>query len=426
MSAAGPGRDFARVAIEAIGAGGDGIARLGGKPVYVPFTLPGDVVRVRLRGRRGEGLAASLLEVVEPGPARVEPPCPHFGACGGCGLQHLADGAYLGWKRETVVQALAHRGIEADVAPILRIPPGRRRRATFVASREGRRVRLGFHGPASHAVIDLRTCLILLPPLVALMEPLRAALAPLLSPRQTAAVAVTWTDGGADVLVASRAPPDLAAREALAAFAETADVARLSWSRPRGVPEPLALRRAPRILFGRAAVEPPPGGFLQPSAEGEAALVERARAALAGRRRLADLFSGCGTFTFPLAEAARVHAVDGHVAALAALERAARRAGLADRISTERRDLSRNPVEAAALAPFDAVIFDPPRAGARAQAVELARSKVPLVVGVSCEPATFARDARILLDAGFRLGAVTPVDQFAWSPHVELIAAFSR
>lgn len=414
------------VRIESIGAGGDGIARLDGGLAYIAYAAPGDRVRVRPQRRRGAGIAAALVEVLEPGAARAAPPCPHFGVCGGCALQHVSDDAYASWKREIVVGALARRGLAADIEPLLRIPAGRRRRATFGALRDGSGVRLGFHAPGSHAIADLRVCLVLRPELVRLFDPLRRALGAVLKPGETASIAVAWTDRGADLLLATRGDLDLAGRECLGLFAEDLDLARLSHSGRDEPAEPLAVRRAPRVIFGGVAVEPPPGGFLQPTAEGEASLVGRARAVLAGCRTVADLYSGVGAFSFPLAAGARVHAVEGDAAAIAALGRAARDAGQASRVSTERRDLARDPLPPAALTRFDGVLFDPPRAGARAQAMALAASGVPVVVGVSCDPATFARDARILVDGGYSMGPVAAIDQFPWSPHVEVCAAFRR
>jgi 23S rRNA (uracil1939-C5)-methyltransferase len=265
-----------------------------------------------------------------------------------------------------------------------------------------------------------------------LLPPLRQALSPLLQERETAAVTLTETEAGPDLLVVSAQAPGLEAREALAAFAEGQDLARLSWAaRAKAgealAPEPVVLRRPPRLDFADVAVEPPPGGFLQPTAAGEAALVERVLSYLPeGAAALADLYAGCGTFTFPLAQRARVHAVERDQAAMAALWSGARKADLAGRITVEARDLARAPVTAEELAGGDCVVFDPPRAGAREQAAEIARSSVPAAIAVSCNPNTFARDARTLVDGGFTLVEVAPIDQFPWTGHLELVASFRR
>ena len=438
----GGGRQV-ELAIEGLGARGDGFAGLDGRPVFVPYTLAGDRVRVRLTGERGGGYKAEMLELLEEGAGRVAPPCPHFGTCGGCALQHLSDAAYGEWKRDLVRQALAQRGLhEVPVAPLVRIAPGTRRRATLAATRDGARVALGFHGRESHRVVDLESCLVLTPGLTALLPALREALAPLLAAREVAALTLCEIETGIDLLIVSATAPNLAAREALAALAEAQDLARLSWAQLSGAgrptagmapePEPVVLRRAPRLRFAGVPVAPPPGGFLQPTVAGEAALVDRVLAYLpAGAETIAELYAGCGTFTFPLVQAqktgrGRVHAVERDEAALAALWAAARKADLAGRITVTAQDLARMPVLAEDLEGGDCVVFDPPRAGAREQVAEIARSRAPAAVAVSCNPKTFARDARILVDGGYTLVEVTPIDQFPWTGHLELVASFRR
>ncbi len=419
--------------VETIGARGDGVGTLDGRPVFVPFTVPGDRVLARISGEHQGGFRAEAVELLAEGPGRVPPPCPHFGLCGGCALQHLDDARYLDWKQALIDRALAQRGIlDIAVAPLRRISQQTRRRMVLAAVNSGGRLRLGLHERASHAVVDMQTCLLVTPGLLAVLPPLRTALAVLLAEGERAEVTVNETGSGLDVLILSRTAPKLAAREALADLAQSADLARLSWGqnpRPGDTlePEPVAIRRPATLIFGTVTVEPPPGGFLQPTAEGEKLLVE---AVLAGvpkdAARVADLYAGSGTFTFPIAERRRVHAVEGDGAALAALWTAARRADLTGRVSVEERDLARDPLLPEELNDFDAVVFDPPRTGAREQAMTLAGSKVPVVVAVSCNPATFARDARILIDGGFALVEVVPVDQFPWSGHLELVGRFMR
>jgi 23S rRNA (uracil1939-C5)-methyltransferase len=423
----GGGRQ-AEVTIEQLGGRGDGVARLDGRPVFVPLALPGDRLRVKITGERAGGYRAEAVELLAGGPGRVEPPCAHYGSCGGCALQHLEVGRTASWKRGRVAQALARRGLpDATVRQLVSVPPGRRRRAALAAFRGAEGVLLGFHERARHRVVDAPGCLLLTPGLRALFPPLRAALDAILAPRERADVILNETESGIDLLLVSRRPPNLEAREALARLARSADLARLSWAPPDGEPEPVARRRAPRVGFAGVDVEPPPGGFLQPSAEGEAALVHLVLDALPeAAERVLDLYAGCGTFSFPLAQQARVHAVEGDAAALAALGAAARAAGLEERVSAELRDLARRPLAAAELAGFDCALFDPPRSGARAQAEAFAASDLPAVIAVSCNPNTFARDARILIDGGFALGEITPLDQFPWSGHVELVAGFRR
>lgn len=428
----GGGRQVELV-IETIGARGDGVGTLEDRPVFVPFTVPGDRVRARISGEHQGGFRAEAVELLAEGPGRASPPCPHFGLCGGCALQHLDDVLYVGWKQALVGRALAQRGIVGTpVAPLRRVGQQTRRRMVLAAILNGGRLRLGLHERASHTVVDVQTCLLVTPGLLALLPHLRKALSILLGEGERAEITVNETDSGQDVLVLSRMAPTLAAREALADLAQSADLARLFWARtPRTgdplEPEPVAIRRPATLTFGKVAVEPPPGGFLQPTVEGEKLLVEAVLAGVPlGAARVADLYAGCGTFTFPLAERCRVHAVEGDGAALAALWTAARRADLAGRVSVEERDLARDSLLPEELNDFDAVVFDPPRAGAREQATTLAASTVPAVVAVSCNPATFARDARILIDGGFALVEVVPVDQFPWSGHLELVGRFVR
>lgn len=413
--------------IDRIGGRGDGIADHRGRSVYVPFTTVGDTVRARVDGRRGDALAATLVELISPGPGRTRPPCPHFGVCGGCALQHLNADMYRRWKRERVGTALARQGLDAvEVAPVVSTPPGDRRRATLAARRIGAGVVLGFNERRRHRIVDLGACPVLRPELAALLPGLRDLLRRVLEAGDSAEIVLAALDDGVDVTIAAAGDPDLAVLEHLAAFADSADLARIAWQAGKGMPEPVAQRRTGTVSFAGVPVTVPPGAFLQASATGEAALVECVRDGVGEAAPVADLFAGLGTFTFPLAEHARMRAVDSDGAALAALSAAVRGAGLAGRIEVESRNLFRDPLTVAELGQFAAVVFDPPRAGAAAQAAELALSPVPVVVGVSCNPASFARDAATLTAGGYRLEDVTPVDQFLWSEHVELVGVFRR
>jgi len=420
------------IEIEEIGARGDGIAHLpDGTRAFVPYTVPGDRVRARLSESDGEGIAGRAVEWLARGEGRAEPPCRHFGECGGCALQHLAPDFYAAWKRALIETALRRRGFESPpIAPLVTAAPATRRRADFAAVRRKDDVLLGFHARASHRVVDLAECPVVAPVIAALLPPLRALLLDLLKPADKAGVTATLTDSGLDVVLESAIALGAGGRERLAAFAEAQDLARLSRRHPnaRGA-ETVVERRPVRMSFGGIAVDLPAGTFLQATREGEAALTAAVLEAMGEAPRVADLYAGCGTFTFPLAMrrgvASSVHAVDGTEPAIAALTRAAKQAGLG-RVTTLVRDLARRPLNAQELARFDAVVFDPPRAGAREQAEALAGSRVAIAVAVSCNPATFARDARILVDGGFGLDWVRPVDQFLWSPHVELVARFSR
>jgi 23S rRNA (uracil1939-C5)-methyltransferase len=426
----GGGRQI-QVTVESLGAKGDGLATHDGRPLFLPQTVPGDLVLARVTGERGGGFKGEVIELLEAGPGRADPPCPFFGPCGGCALQHMEDGAYGAWKQEQLRQALERRGLEPEILhPLRRVPPGRRRRITWSALRTAHGLRLGFFGRESHRLTDIDACLLVTPALQTLLAPtapLRPVLEEMLMIPEEARLTVTECETGIDLLIDSRHDLSLEDREALAGFAESANLARLSWTDGQDEATPLAVRRDPVFRFGGVPVVPPPGGFVQPTAEGEALLVELVMAAVpAGAETAADLFAGCGTFTFPLAERLQVYAAEGAEDSLAALAAAARRSDRAQRIEAELRDLARHPVLADELSGGDVVVFDPPRGGAREQAVEIAASDVPLVVAVSCNPTTFARDARILADGGYRLKEATPIDQFPWSGHLELVAVFER
>jgi 23S rRNA (uracil1939-C5)-methyltransferase len=415
--------------IAMLGARGDGIARHQGSLVYVPFTAPGDRVLARLERDRGEGHAAIVETLLVPGPGRATPPCRHFGACGGCALQHLDASLYAATKLDLVRSALARHGLgEAPVSALRLLPPGTRRRARFAISRDKAAMpRVGFAERASHTLVDLTECAVLAPALFTMAVPLRGLAAEILAPGDAAAATMQAVDGGIDLLLDLPRTPDLAVLEALAGFATAQDLSRLVWrSAASGDAIPVAQRRPVQVMLSGVAVDLPAGGFLQATSEAEAALTEAVLDGVASADRIADLFAGIGTFTFALARQGKVHAVDGAAPAVAALVAASRRARLSDRISAETRDLQARPLEPDELAPHDAVVFDPPRIGARPQAAALARSQVPRIVAVSCNPASFARDASLLVAGGYRLISVQPIDQFVWSPHIELVAAFEK
>jgi 23S rRNA (uracil1939-C5)-methyltransferase len=419
--------------IEALGARGDGIASFEGERVIVPLAVPGDRVTARLSRDKEGRLLGRVRAVLAPGPARATPPCRHFGdhpagGCGGCALQHLEAGAYRAWKLAQLEAALARHGIVPEaIQPLAVSPPASRRRADLTASRKKDGVVLGFNARGSHRVVDLAECAVLRPSLAALFQPLRELLAPLMKPSDGAEARLAATDSGADLLIVSAIEMGLGARERIAAFATRRDVARVARAHPkRPGTETLLERRPVRVTMGGVPVPFPPGAFLQATAEGEAALSAFVCEAATGARRIADLFSGIGTFTFPLAKGgAKIHSIDAGKAEIAAIEAAARAAVLPG-VTAEVRDLDKRPLDAGALGAFDAVVFDPPRAGAAAQAATLAASKIGRVIAVSCNPGTFARDARLLIDGGFRLARLRPIDQFIWSTHLELAALFLR
>ncbi len=416
----------ATLTVHTLGGRGDGIADLDGRPVYVPFTLPGELVEAEIVQARGEGVAAVARAIVQESPQRAKPACVHFGICGGCSVQHLDQAAYLGWKRDLVAQALQRRGLAGvALADIVVTPPGRRRRAVFTALRTSRQTVLGFHQRASHRLIDLSCCPVLLPRIEAIAAPLRQLLTQILAGGQTAQVTLNDTDTGIDCQIAAEHEPDLGAREAMAAFAEAHDLARISWRRGRQA-EPVAQRRLPVLHLGEAVVGVPSGGFLQASREGENAMRQAVRDWIGEASAVIDLFGGIGTLSLALAPERQVHVVEGDAEAVDAVRQAARLPALRGRVGAERRDLAREPVPADVLRRYQAAIIDPPRAGATAQTRELAASGIGTIVVVSCDPGSFARDARILVDAGYTLEQMVLIDQFLWSAHVELVARFRR
>lgn len=409
--------------IDRMGGQGDGVARSADGPVFVPLSLPGEVVSVQavVEGH------ASDVTVLEASPDRVRPVSPNYGACGGCSLQHWAAEPYRAWKREQVIAALARTGIETEVEATVATPPGSRRRLALHARRKGDGgVALGFKARRSWRLVEIATCPIADPRIEAALPALaRAAAAFLEHPESAPTLHVTATAEGLDVDVTGveRRSGGLSADRRMQAVraANEADLARLSLAG-----EVLVMARQPRVDFGPASVPLPPGGFLQAVPQAEAAMTTRAVEAVRGARKIADLFCGAGTFTFPLSTVAPVLAADASEAGIAALKAGVKTARGLKPVEAQARDLFRRPLTPFDLKGCDAIVFDPPRAGAVEQTAQIAATKAAVVVGVSCNPQTFARDARTLIDAGFRLERVTPIDQFLWSAHVELVGVFRR
>jgi 23S rRNA (uracil1939-C5)-methyltransferase len=411
-----------QLVIDRVGHRGDGVADGAAEPIFVAGALPGETVEVD--AIPGHPDRRQLLRVEVASPQRIAPICPHFGICGGCAVQHWETSAYRTWKRSLVVEALRQAGIETPVADLIDAHGEGRRRAVFHARRGTHDVlEVGFAAARAHHVIPIDRCPILAKGLDGALKA-AWAIAELLSPlHKPLDIHATATDAGLDLDVRGSGPLTATATAALARLAASHNLARLT---RHG--ELVAQARAPTLRIGSTTVLLPPAAFLQATAEGEsvlARLVMEICAGIKSKKGVADLFAGIGPFALRLAEQARVTACDDDEAALAALSRASTTPGLKP-VATERRDLFKNPFLVAELNRFDAVVFDPPRQGAQAQSRELAASGVPIIAAVSCNPGTFARDARILLDGGYRLAGVTPVDQFRYSAHVELVARFVR
>ena len=390
---------------------GEGVTDSG---AVAPGALPGERVRFVADGR--------AVEILGQSPQRSKPLCPWYGRCGGCAAQHMSEALYRDWKRGLVVEALARARVEIEVAPLVDAHGAGRRRATFHARfPHGEPDEVGFMRARSHAIVSIDACPLFAPTMAGAIAAARAFAGDLRGLAKPLDIGVTATLDGLDVDLRGSGPLGLAESRKLIRTAEALDIARVS-NHGAVVIE----RRPPRVAFGGALVAIPPGGFLQATEAGEARLAAIAEEALGSARKVADLFCGAGAFALRFAGKREVFAADSDAASIRALARAAGEARGPKAVVAETRDLFRRPLDAKALSAFDAAVFDPPRAGAEAQAREFAASALPVVVAISCNAATFARDARILIDGGFRADAVIPIDQFRWSPHVEVAAVFRR
>jgi len=403
------------IRIGTMGRQGDGIAETAAGRLHVAFTIPGELVEVSQVGERGD-----LVRIIESSKERRVPVCKHFGACGGCALQHWAAEPYHAWKRSLVVEALARAGVEASVAPAMPAQGLGRTRAVFHTGRGHKKDALGFARRRSHEIIEIEECPVLDPRLAAAL-PLARELARILAATgKSSDLHFTLAGEGLDIDI--RGPGKLAKQveSKIVAFAAKRKIPRISLHG-----EQIVQLAPPVYRIGSVSVQFPPGPFLQATAEGERILAEKVLQAAAGAKSAADLFSGIGTFAFRLATLVKVAAFDNHEPSIAALSAAAKAPGLKPVVGAVR-DLFRWPLVVDELKKFDFVVLDPPRQGANAQVQELAKSKVKKIVYVSCDAETFARDARTLIEGGYTLDEVTPVDQFLYSPHIELTAVFRR
>jgi 23S rRNA (uracil1939-C5)-methyltransferase len=407
--------------IDHVGHRGDGVAIVDGESMYVPYTLGGETVEVAaVPGHHPD--RRRLLRVERASPERITPFCPHFGVCGGCAIQHWDAERYRAWKRELVVETLAQAKLGCDVDPLIDAHGLGRRRITLHASMGTHEVlKVGFAAAGSHDIIPVDRCPILDPGLSGALDAGWAIAEPLIKIGKPLDIQITATDNGLDVDVRGSGP--LPARM-IAALSKVAEQHRLARLTRHG--ELVLMRSAPTVTIGSAQVSLPPGSFLQATAAGEAALAALVSERCRRPKHIADLFCGVGPFALRLAANSKISAFDSDAGAIAALQKAATSTSGLKPVKAEARDLFRRPLMAQELRDYDAVVFDPPRQGAQAQALQLAASKIPVVVAVSCNVTTFARDARILLDGGYRIEAVTPVDQFRHTPHVELVARFRR
>ncbi|MGR9433971.1 class I SAM-dependent RNA methyltransferase [Rhizobium leguminosarum] len=411
------------VTIEKLGALGDGIASSAGGPVYVPFSLPGETVAIARVKSQG-----TIMSITTPSPDRQDPPCRHFGpdgvngTCGGCTLQHMADAPYRAFKRQLVIDALKSKGLTPEVGEIVPARPGERRRVVFAARKTEKDMLVGFNQAESHHIVAIEECPISSAGIIARLPAIRAIAASLATNAEPFRVAVLETLSGLDISVDEvKKLSDPQRRKAIETALGLRGIARVSLNG-----EILVEPSKPMVEFGGVQVSPPPGSFTQATKPAEEAMAELVIAHAGKAKRIADLFAGSGTFSLRLARVGRVHAVEAEAKALAALDHAARNTQGLKPVTVEKRDLFRRPLMTQEFKPYDAVVFDPPRAGAEFQCQELARSAVKKIVAVSCNPLTLARDLAILVEGGYRITQVTPIDQFLWTSHVEVVATLEK
>lgn len=411
--------------ITALGLQGDGVGVAQDQTFFVPATTAGDVVTVQPVEKTESGWRARLIAVKQAGPERISPPCAHFPACGGCKMQHLRPDSYSAWKTAKVQDVLARAGLrDIILRSPLTSPPRSRRRATFALRHTATGIMGGFNAPRSHEIINLHACQVLRPELMDLLEKLRQHLGLWLPQGSACDARATFVEDALDLVLIGGPPLGLAQREPLMELAEKLGVARLSWRKwDRSPLESIILRQPVTVSFRQGRAILPPGAFLQATAEGESALITLVLQMVAGRRAIADLFCGVGTFALSLPEETRLYAADGDQPAIDALHAATKQRRHAH---IEHRNLVTTPVSVRELNAFDAVILDPPRDGAKTQIKHLAQANVPVIAYVSCDATSFARDAAILTASGYRMSEVHLVDQFLWSSHIELAASFSR
>ena len=395
---------------------GDGIADGSDGPIYVPFALTGELVEGEVVGNR-----ITAPRIVTPSSDRVKAPCPHFKSCGGCALQHASDAFLADWKTNVVRNALAAHGLVATFRPIITSPAQSRRRATFAAQRTKKGVMIGFHGRASNTIVAIPSCKLLHSEIMAAM-PAMETLTKIGASRKTViSISITQSTSGSDIAINGAKEADGPMMVELGMLVEKFKLSRLSWNG-----EIVAMREPPVQTFGEVRVTPPVSAFLQATESGQTALTEAVSEAVGDAKHIIDLFAGCGTFSLPLASRANVLAVEGEQSLLTALDAGWRLGKGLRTVSTLKRDLFRNPMLPEDLRKFDAVVIDPPRAGAKNQCEALTDTNIPRIAFVSCNPVTFARDAKILVKSGYAIDWVQVVDQFRWSSHVELVASFTK
>jgi len=414
----------ATVRVESLGGLGDGIARLNGKPVFIPKSIPGDELLVRIIHENRDGLQAQIETILTPGPHRIIPPCGYYDICGGCSLQHFSDPYYRDFKTRVLRNSITHAGYSNIPSEVTFISPSTRRRVEFKIDHSGAQPALAYHAPKSHTPVTIKNCLILTPELQSLIGPLNHALSQWQFTPTLYALSLTAADSGIDMLLTVRGeliPP----MPDMKPWCETLGINRISIRTREGKPEILAQIKAVEMNLGGYSIPLPPDAFLQATAQGQELLTEAALEACDGNQDVADLFCGIGTYSFAASKLANVHAIEGDAGMVRAMQSSVKTNAIAA-LHASQRDLFKNPLKPSELSRFNAVIINPPRLGAKAQCEELARSQIKTITMISCNPATFARDAKILKTAGFDLVSASGIDQFVFSQHLEVVAQFRR
>jgi 23S rRNA (uracil1939-C5)-methyltransferase len=408
--------------ITELGGLGDGIALHENTRIIVPYTLPGDVAKVRMRSKH----KAELVEIIQAASQRTAPPCLHFSQCGGCTMQHLPDSDYIMLKERMLETAVSRAGYSKEaIAPMVRIPPYTRRRTHFKVQADTQLAEIGYYAAGSHSLLAISECPVLKQPILQLMHQLKPLLPRLAHPELLREIAITHTDSGMDIIMIADTPPESADMDVLGEFAASHDIARISWQ-SEGMLLPLITRRATALAVGQVALTLPETYFLQATSEGQAAITAFISDATQNATTIADLYAGCGTYSFAMCGYAHVTAIEGAPAMIQAMKSTINTYRLEKNVTAKQRDLYKNPLTASALSAFDAVVINPPRNGAGTQIQQLALSNTPLIVMISCNPGSFERDAKLLREGGYQLEKAVAIDQFVWSSHLEVAALFRK
>jgi 23S rRNA (uracil1939-C5)-methyltransferase len=413
--------------ITTLGGMGDGIGYHEGQAVFVPFTCIGDKVEVEIEQSGKDFSRAKLVKIIEPGSDRQTPPCQHFMQCGGCSLQHLKPDSYNNFKRDILVQVVRRLGCDESILrPLVEVGQGSRRRAEFKVSVNKGEVSIGFFGAKSHNVIDLAMCPVTSEKITSLLPPLKSLISSLKKPGNIKAINISQSDNGLDIVLNVGSPTAAADKQKLTEFAGKYNILRMAEKTEQEM-DVIYGNIAPIINFGTINVELPVGSFLQATHTGQMAITDIILEHTKGYKRVADLYCGCGTYSLPLAQNGHiVHAYEGGHEMVTAIHNAARKSNFEDKIIAHFRDLYKRPLKQHELKNFDALVINPPRNGAKPQADEIAQSDIKKVIMVSCNPATFERDASSLIHGGYKLTQATPIDQFYWNSHLELVAVFEK